>query len=139
VKLHTGRGKLLHFGLCAPEEEGVEENENFYNKLQEILHKTNKNRYILLSGNLGAKIGNAEIHNIVGSFGEQVTNTNGLKLRNFATYNNIEIVKSLCIHNNIHTYIHTHTHTHTWPACNSKRVIQTIALHTESYQNYAWT
>jgi hypothetical protein len=33
----------------------------------------NKNGYILFSGDLNAGIGNAEIHNIVESFGEPVT------------------------------------------------------------------
>jgi hypothetical protein len=98
VKLNIGREKLLYFGLCVPEEGGVEENVNFYNQLQKILRKTNKNDYILLSGNLNAEIGNAGIHNIVGSFGEQVTNTSGLKLKDFATYKNMKIVNSLYQH-----------------------------------------
>jgi hypothetical protein len=46
VKLNIGRGKLF-FGLLAPEEGTVEENEKFYNQLQEILYKTNKHDYIL--------------------------------------------------------------------------------------------
>lgn len=54
-----------HFGPYVPEEERVEGNENFYNQLQEILNKANKSDYILLSGNLNLRIGNAEIHNIV--------------------------------------------------------------------------
>jgi hypothetical protein len=36
-----------------------------YNQSREILNKTNKNYYILLSGDLNARIGNAEIHDIV--------------------------------------------------------------------------
>ena len=48
-----------------PEEERIEGNENFYNQSQEILNKTNKNDYILLSGDLYASIGNAEICNSV--------------------------------------------------------------------------
>jgi len=47
------------------EEERVEGNENFYNQSQEILNKTNKHYRILLSGDLNARTGNAEIHNIV--------------------------------------------------------------------------
>ena len=82
----------------------MEENENCNNQLQEILNKTNKNDYILFSRDLNARIGNAEIHNTVGSFGELVTNTNGLKLRGFATYNNIKIMNSLYKHNTIRTH-----------------------------------
>jgi hypothetical protein len=68
-----------------------------------LQNKTNKNVYILLSGDLNARIGNAEVQNIVGNFGEPITNTNGLKLRGFATYNNMEIMNSFYKHKNIHT------------------------------------
>jgi hypothetical protein len=65
VKLNIAGQKLLFFGFHAPEEGRVEENENCYNQLQEILNKTNTNGYILLSGDLNAGIRNAEIHNMV--------------------------------------------------------------------------
>jgi hypothetical protein len=48
---------------------------------------------MLLQGELNASIGNDEIHNIVRRFGEQVINTDGLKLRYFATNNNMKINK----------------------------------------------
>jgi exonuclease III len=83
VKLNIGRGKLSFFELYAPEEGRVEENEIFYDQLQNILNKTNKNDYILLSGDLNGRIGSAEIHNIVGNYGEPVTNTNGLGKKRF--------------------------------------------------------
>jgi hypothetical protein len=47
---------------------------------------------IVLSGDLNTRIGSTEIHNIVGSFGEPVTNTNGLLLRVFATCKNAKIM-----------------------------------------------
>ena len=64
IRLNIAGQKLLFFGFYAPEEGRVEENENFYNQLQEILNKTNTNGYILLSGDLNAGIRNAEIHNM---------------------------------------------------------------------------
>jgi hypothetical protein len=66
VKQSTGKGKLSFFGLCAPKEGRVEENQNVYNQLQEILNKTNINDYILLSGDLNASRGNIEVCSIVG-------------------------------------------------------------------------
>jgi len=53
---------------------------------------------------LNARIVKPEIHNIVGSFGKPVTNTKGLKLRDFATYNSMKIMNSFSKHKNIHTY-----------------------------------
>jgi hypothetical protein len=47
---------------------------------------------MLISGDLYASIGSDEIHNIVGWFGEQVINTEGLKPTNFATNNNMKII-----------------------------------------------
>ena len=58
----------------------------------------------MLTGDLNAKIGNEEIHNIVGSFGEPVTNTDGLKLRDGATYNNMKIMNSLYKRQKYSTY-----------------------------------
>jgi len=46
----------------APHEGRIEENENFYNQLQEILTLTK----ILFSGDPNTKTENAEIHYIVG-------------------------------------------------------------------------
>jgi hypothetical protein len=43
----------------------------------------NKNYYVLLSGNLYARTGIAEIHNIVRSFGETVKDTKEPKLKIF--------------------------------------------------------
>jgi hypothetical protein len=51
-------------------------------------------------------IGNDEIHNIVRTFGEKVINTDGLKLRDFATNNNMKIINSF--HNKM--YVHTLGH-----------------------------
>jgi len=107
VKLSTRKEKLYFFGLCTSKEERVEENEKVYNQLQERLNKSNINDYILLPGDLKASRGNTEVYSIVGSFVEPVTSTNGLKLRDFATHNNIKITNSFYSHPNMRTHIHT--------------------------------
>jgi hypothetical protein len=55
------------------------------------------------------------MHNTVRSFGESATNNNGLKIINFATYNNVKMMNLFYEHKNIQTY--------TWSACNYKTVI----------------
>jgi hypothetical protein len=52
---------------------------------------------------LNDKRANAEIHNILGSFGKPATKTKGLKLSDFDTYNNMKIMNSFSKHKNIHT------------------------------------
>jgi endonuclease/exonuclease/phosphatase family metal-dependent hydrolase len=95
----------------------------FSEQLQNILNRTNKNDYILLSGDLNSRIGNAEIHNIVGNFGEQVTNTNKLKLRDFATYNYMNIMNSF--------YKYKKIHKHKWSSHNSKTVTDYLIANRE--------
>jgi hypothetical protein len=68
--------------------------------------KQNYKNDILLSGDLNGRIGNAENHNIVGSSGEPSTNTNGLRLRDFVSYNNVEIMNTFYKHK---IYIPTHS------------------------------
>jgi hypothetical protein len=85
---------MIIFRLYVPEEGRVKENDSFYDELQEMLNKINKNYKMLLSRDLNACIGNDEIHNIALRFGEQVINTSGLKIRDFATNNNMKIINS---------------------------------------------
>jgi len=85
-------------------EELEKKKKNFYDPLQEILNKTNKKDYILPSIHLNTRIRNAEILNIVGGFGEPVTNANGLKLRYFAMHDNMKIMNSF--YTQKYTYIH---------------------------------
>jgi len=109
------------FGLYAPEEGRVKENDNFYNELQKILNKINKNYKMLLSGDLNAFIGNCEIYNIARRFGEQVINTNRLKLRNFATNNNMKIINSF-YKQKIYVYIYIYIYIYIWIPRNFKTV-----------------
>jgi len=79
-------------------------------------------------GALNASIGNDEIHNIARRFREQVINTNRLKLRDFATNNNMKIINSfykqkMCLH----VYRHFA----------SSKQLQTISLLAGGYRNYS--
>ena len=48
--------------------EGRDElNEEFYEKLQKVLDKVNKNDYIMLIGDMNARVGNKRVANIVGT------------------------------------------------------------------------
>jgi len=44
------------------------------------------------------------MHNTVASFGESETNNHRVKIRDFATYNNMKIMNSFYEHKNIQTY-----------------------------------
>jgi hypothetical protein len=56
-------GRKLSFLDSTPQnKEELKKKETFCNKLQEILHKTNKNYYSLLSGEMNDETGNSEVH-----------------------------------------------------------------------------
>ena len=61
VKLNMGGRKLSFLDSTPQNKEQLKKNETFCNKLKEILHKTNKNDYILLSGALNDRTGNSEV------------------------------------------------------------------------------
>ena len=64
------KGHLTISGVYAPTESRDELNEEFYEKPQKILDKVNKNDYIILRGDLNARVGNNEVAIIVGTNGE---------------------------------------------------------------------
>ena len=58
--------------------EGRDEvNEEFHETLQKILDKVNTNDYIMLIGDMNARVGHNRIFNVVGANGEATLNTNG--------------------------------------------------------------
>jgi hypothetical protein len=50
--------------------------------------------YMLLLGDMDARVGNNEACNIVGTNGEAVLNNNGKKLINFCTFCNSKVMKT---------------------------------------------
>jgi exonuclease III len=58
-------------GVYAPGEGKTEETEQFFDELQMIIDKINKNDYLIVAGDLNARVGNAQIY---GSFGNKWRN-----------------------------------------------------------------
>ena len=87
TRLKTQREQLTILGVYALTEGRDESNEEFYEKLQKILDKVNKNDYSMLIGDMNARVGNNRFANIVGTNGEATLNSNGRKLIDFCTFN----------------------------------------------------
>jgi len=51
--------------------------DKFYATLQKILDKVNKNGYIMLIGDMNARVENSKTTNIVGTYGEATLHNNG--------------------------------------------------------------
>jgi hypothetical protein len=130
VRLKLSRENLTILGLYAPEEGCEEDSDVFYKQLQDIYNKVNKNDYVILAGDLNATVGNKSINKNIDTFGEQTVNKNGMRLIDFAVYNNLRIMNTFFNHKNIHKY--------TWSAQNSKSIIDYgISLQMRKYQNHS--
>jgi hypothetical protein len=62
------------------------------------LDKVNKNDYIMLIGEVKARVGNNTVTNIVGTNGELTLNKKGKKLIDFCTLNNLKIMNTFSKH-----------------------------------------
>jgi len=113
--LKTQRGHLTILGVHAPTEGREELNEEFYETLQNILDKVNKNDYIMLIGGINARVGNNRAANIVGTNGDATLNSNSRKLIDFCTFNNLKIMNTYFKHKEIHEF--------TWEARGHKSII----------------
>jgi len=70
TRLKTQRGHLTLLGVYAPTEGRDELNEEFYETLQKILDKVNKNDYIILIGDVNARVESNRFAYVVGTNGE---------------------------------------------------------------------
>ena len=65
IDLKTTRGQLEIVGVYAPEQGKREETERFYKQLQKTYDKIKKIQYIVVAGDLNARICNKPINNII--------------------------------------------------------------------------
>jgi exonuclease III len=118
LRYTTTRGYMTILGVYAPEEGKTDETTKFYWDLQSEIDKTNKNDFLIVAGDLNAKIGNTPITGIVGNNGEPIINNNGRSLLNFAATNDLKITNTFFRHKDIYKY--------TWSARGSRSVIDYV-------------
>nr|XP_005287405.2 amphiphysin [Chrysemys picta bellii] len=78
-----------------------EQFEDFYNQLQDIIKKVHKKDILIIQGDWNAKMGTdaqADWRDYCGPFCNAVTNERGLRLLEFASYNNLVLVNTLVAH-----------------------------------------
>ena len=83
--------------------------------LRVLLDKVNKNDYIMLIGDMNARVGNNKVANIVGTNEEATLNSKGRKPIDFCTFNNLKIINAFFKHKEIHKF--------TWEARGHKSII----------------
>ena len=118
LKLKHNRGYLVVVGVYAPEEGKKEETDDFYKTLQNIVDKYNARYELLLIGDMNARVGNIKIPNVIGSCGENIKNSNGEKLREFAAFNELYISNTFKKKKDIHKF--------TWTARGYRSIIDYV-------------
>jgi len=96
------RGYLILLAGYAPEERKTEQTEEFYETLQDQIDKISKNDYIVVAGDYNARVGNIPVDGILGTNGEITANSNGNKLKEFASVNELKIKNTFFRHKEIH-------------------------------------
>jgi hypothetical protein len=93
---------LTLLAVYAPEERKTEQTEAFYETLQDQIDKISKNYYIVVAEDYNARVGNIPIDGILATNGEVTTDSNGHKLKEFASVNELKITNTFFGHKEIH-------------------------------------
>ena len=96
------RGYLTLLAVYASEEGKTEQTEEFYKTLQDQMDKISKNDCIVVAGDYNARVGNIPIVGILGTNGEITSKSNGHKLKEFASVNELKITNTFFRHKEIH-------------------------------------
>lgn len=123
LRLKVVRGYITIVGVYSPEEGRPEEAAEFYEDLQTVVNNINPNDYLVIAGDLNARIGNKPIQNVMGKHGEITLNNNGKLLINFANFNSLKITNSFFPHKDIHKY--------TWNARGYRSIIDYTLVNTK--------
>ena len=115
------REYLTILAAYAPEEGKTEQTEEFYETLQDQIDKISKN--IVVAGDYNARVGNIPIDGILGTNTEITTNSNGHKLKEFASVNELKITNTFFRHKEIHKM--------TWSARGYRSIIDYILTNIE--------
>jgi hypothetical protein len=71
LRFKTNRGYMTIFSVYGSEEGKPQETEKFYD-IQSAIHKINKNDFLVVAGDLNARIGNKAVADIVGDNGKPI-------------------------------------------------------------------
>ena len=94
TRLKTERRHLTILAVYGLTEGRDELNEEFYETLQKILDKVNRNDCIMLIGDTNVRVGNSGVDNIVGRNGEATLNSDGRTSTDCCTFNSLKIINT---------------------------------------------
>ena len=104
LRLKVKRGNMTVIATYATEDGRKEKLEAFYDTLQKEVDKYIKSDFLIIVGDMNARIGQQPIPKIIGSFGEPHLNSNGMELREFVTFNELKVTNIFFRKKDIHKY-----------------------------------
>jgi len=99
-------------------QKGKQQTEEFYETLQDQIDTISKKDYIVVVGDYNARVGIISIDGILGTNGEITTNSNGHKLKEFVSVNELKITNTFFRHKEIRKM--------TWSARGCRSIIDYI-------------
>lgn len=100
--------KITIIGVYAVSEDApVKEKEEFYEQLSYEISVIGTAREIILLGDFNARTGRKKHDRIIGQFGEEILNDNGMRLINLCDQNNLRVVNGFFEHREIHKFTWT--------------------------------
>jgi hypothetical protein len=107
--------QVIVLNVHAPTEDKSDDvKDSFYEELERVFDKFHKYQMKILLGDFSAKVGREEIFKpTIGNESlHEISNDNGVRLVNFATFKNLRVKSTMFPHRNIHKY--------TWASQNGK-------------------
>lgn len=85
----------INSNLCLPSEDSKHDKTlSFYKTSKNVLNKIMKTKYVIVAGDLNARVGLISILRVVGCLGENVVNRNGQGLRQFTCFRKLKIMNT---------------------------------------------
>jgi exonuclease III len=112
--------KVTITGISAPVEGKTTETEEFYDELRAAVDENNKQDYLILAGDINARVGAQPVNKHIVSEGEQTVNNNGRDLIDLCLFNTLKITNTFFRHKNIHKF--------TWETRGIKSIIDYIII-----------
>jgi endonuclease/exonuclease/phosphatase family metal-dependent hydrolase len=101
---------IIVLNVHAPTEDKIDDvKDGFFEELERVFEKFPKYHMKILLGNSNAKVGREDVFkSTIGNESlHKISNDNGVRLVNFATFKNLRIKSMMCPHRNIHKYTWT--------------------------------
>ena len=97
--------QIVIVGLYAPNDDAdAMLKDGFYERLTTVLAGIRDNKEIVILGDLNGRTGKENNSNVVGKYGEAVTNNNGIRLRQFCESMGLKIMNGYFPHKDIHKF-----------------------------------